>query len=128
LPPAGIAEREFDRLRSLGEAVARQCDTLAGPNVRPLLRGLGAVEVNGRYVIAERVAACFFPFWARVIRLFGRAARPLRHVGIFLFMHFLLLMIVVGIPLTILTFPIVHPFVRKRMAAYISQLKQPTED
>ena len=51
-PPAGIAESDFDRLRSLGEAVARQFDALAGPNGRPLLRGLGAVEVNRRYVIA----------------------------------------------------------------------------
>jgi hypothetical protein len=127
-PPGGIADSDFDRLRSLGEAVARQFDALAGSNGRPLLRGLGAVEVNGRYVIAEYVAARVFPYWARAIRLSGRVARPLRHVGIFLFMHFMLLMIVVGIPLTIITLPVVYPFVRKRIAAYISQLKQPTED
>ena len=73
-PPGGIAESDFDRLRSLGEAVARQFDALDGPDGRPLLRGLGAVEVNGRYVIAEYVAARVFPFWARVIRAFGRGA------------------------------------------------------
>ncbi len=127
LPPAGIAESEMDRVRSLGEAVARQLDKLDDPEGRPLLRGLGAVEVNGRYVIAERVAARFFPFWAHVIRLFGRIGRPFRHVGIFLFFHFLMLMIVLGIPMTIITLPIVYPFIRKPMAAYIARLKQPTE-
>lgn len=127
LPPAGIAESEMDRVRSLGEAVARQLDKLDDPEGRPLLRGLGAVEVNGRYVIAERVAARFFPFWAHVIRLFGRIGRPFRHVGIFLFFHFLMLMIVLGIPMTIITLPVVYPFIRKPMAAYIARLKQPTE-
>jgi hypothetical protein len=128
LPPPGIAEQDFVRLRSLGESVARQLDALACEDGQPLLRGLGAVTVNGRYVIAEWVAARVFVFWAHVIRTLGRIARPLRHVGIFLFLHFLLLMIVVGIPSTIITLPLVYPFVRKRMAAYISQLRQPTEE
>ena len=127
LPPAGIGDREFQRLRSLGEAIARQLSALDSPDARPLLRGLGAAEVNRRYVIAECVAAGVFPFWARVIRLLGGPGRPLRHVGIFLFMHFLLLMIVVGIPLTIATLPVVYLFVRRPMTAYISRLKQPSE-
>lgn len=127
LPPPGIAEEEFQRVRTLGEALAGRLEALDQPHDRPLLRGLGAVEVNGRYVIAEAVAAKVFPFWARVIRGFGRIGRPLRHVGIFLFIHFLLLMIVTGIPLTIITLPLVYPFVRKRLAAHVARLKQPTE-
>ena len=127
LPPAGIAANELERVRLLGAAMAQRLDRLDDPNGPSLLRGLGAVEVNRRYVIAERVAAGVFPFWARVIRLFGRVGRPLRHVGIFLFIHFLLLMIVVGIPLTIITLPLVYPFVRGRMAEYVARLKQPTE-
>ena len=126
-PPAGIPEDAERRMTSLGEAVAGQLDALGEPAGHPLLRGLGAVEVNRRYVIPELVAARCFPFWARVIRGFGKLARPLRHVGIFLFIHFLLLMIVLGIPLTIVTLPIVYPFVRRRLAAYVSRLKQPTE-
>jgi hypothetical protein len=62
-----------------------------------------------------------------VIRAFGHLGRPLRHVGIFLYIHFLLLMIALGIPMTIITLPLVYPFVRKRMASYISSLRQPTE-
>jgi len=126
-PPAGIPEDAERRMASLGEAVVRHHDALDEPAGRPLLCGLGAVEVNRRYVIPELVAARCFPFWARVIRGFGKVRRPLRHVGIFLFIHFLLLMIVLGIPLTIVTLPIVCPFVRRRLAAYVSRLKQPTE-
>ncbi len=127
LPPSGIAEADIQRVGRLGEAIARQLDTLDHSDSRPLLRGLGAVEVNGRYVIAERVAAAVFPLWARIIRRFGAKGRRLRHVGIFLFIHFLLAMIILGIPLTIITLPVVYPFVRKPMAAYVVRLKQPTE-
>jgi len=127
-PPAGIAEGEFERARRLGEALAGQVGTIDFGTGRSLLRGLGAVEVNRRYVIPEWVASQVFPFWARVIRLFGRLGRPWRHVGIFLFIHFLLLMIVTGIPMTILTLPVVYPFVRKPMNGYIARLKQPTEE
>ncbi len=127
MPSPGIDDRQLQRLRLLGEAIARQSGALDSPHAQSLLRGLDAAKVNGRYVIAEYVAARVFPFWARVIRRFGRPDRPLRHVGIFLFIHFLLLMIVVGIPLTIVTLPVVYPFVRGRMTAYIAELKQPTE-
>jgi hypothetical protein len=48
-------------------------------------------------------------------------------VGIFLFIHFLLLMIITGIPMSIVTLPLVYPFIRKPMASYISRLRQPTE-
>ena len=126
-PPAGIPEDASRRMHSLGTAVAGQLDGLDEPAARPMLRGLGAVEVNRRYVIPEWIASRCFPFWARVIRGFGRVRRPLRHVGIFFFMNFLLLMIITGIPVCILTLPIVYPFVRKPMASYISRLKQPTE-
>lgn len=126
-PPAGIPDEEQDRMRSLGAAVANQLDALDDPTGRPLLRGLGAVKVNRRYVIPELVASRFFPFWAHVIRLFGRIGSPFRHVGIFLFIHFLLLSIILGIPLTIITLPFVYPFVRKSMAAYVSRLQEPSE-
>ena len=114
-------------MENLGKAVARRLDTLSDAAPQPLLKGLGAVEVNRRYVIPELVASRCFPVWARIIRGFGRLGRPLRHVGIFLFIHFLLLMIITGIPLTIITLPIVYPFVRRPMASYISRLMQPTE-
>jgi hypothetical protein len=126
-PPAGIPEEAAERMSTLGAAVARQSDTLDDPAAGPLLRGLGAVEVNRRYVIPEFVASRVFPLWAHVIRGFGWLGRPLRHVGIFLFIHFLLLMIVLGIPLTIITLPVVYPFVRRRMISYIAHLKEPTE-
>jgi hypothetical protein len=127
LPPAGIAPEEYARVGRLGAAVAGRRDTILSADTQPLLRGLGAVQVNARYVIAECVAARVFPLWARVIRGLGRIWHPLRHVGIFLFLHFLLLMILLGIPLTIITLPLVYPFVRKPMTAYIARLRQPSE-
>ena len=127
LPPAGVREEEPERMESLGAAVAQQIDRLDDPAGRSLLRGLGAVEVNRRYVIPELVASRFFPFWARVIRFCGCFGSPFRHVGVFFFIHFLLLMIVAGIPLTIVTLPVVYPFVRKPITSYISRLKGPSE-
>lgn len=127
LPPAGVADAEDQRMNLLGAAVARQIGAWADPGSRPLLRGMNAVVVNRRYVIPEWVASGCFPFWARVIRGFGRLGAGWRHVGIFLFVHFLLFMILTGIPVTMITLPLVYPFIRKPMAAYVSRLKQPTE-
>jgi hypothetical protein len=127
LPPAGLGDEEPARMQRLGRVAAGQLDALRDPRAGSLLRGHGAVEVNRRYVIPELVASRCFPFWARLIRMFGRLGAPLRHVGIFLFVHFLLLMIVAGIPLTIITLPIVYPFARKSMAAYVSRVREPTE-
>jgi hypothetical protein len=127
LPRAGLGENEMRRLHTLGEAIARQLDALDSSGATPLLRGLGAAKVNNRYVVAEYIGEPVFRFWGRVIRLCGQAWRPLRYVGIFLFMISLVLLIVLGIPFSIVTLPLVYPLVRKSRSAYIAQLKQPSE-
>jgi hypothetical protein len=128
LPKAGVHEAQQDRMGLLGETVARQLDTLDDPAAGPLLRGMGAVEVNRRYVVPERVGWRCFRIWARVIRWLGRFGRPLRSVGIFLFVHFLLLLIVLGIPLAMLMMPVTYPFVRKGLEREITRLKEPSGD
>ncbi len=127
MPESGLPKNAPQRMTTLGSLAAGQLDALDDPAARPMLRGGGAVSVNRRYVIPELVASRCFPFWARVIRGFGFLWRPLRHVGIFFFIHFLLFMIITGIPVCIITLPLVYPFVRKSMAAHVSRLKQPTE-
>jgi hypothetical protein len=127
LPPAGVTDAEEERMNAFGLEVAKRLPARDDQDMRPFLRGLNAVQVNRRYVIPEWIASRFFPVWARVIRCFGRPGSRWRHVGIFLFIHFLLFMIITGIPVTIITLPLVYPFIRKPMAAYVSRLQQPTE-
>lgn len=124
LPPAGISDEGQQRVRSLGAALAQQADAIGKGH--SLLRGLGAVEVYRRYVVAELVGGQVFRGWAHVIRLLGRLAGPLRFVGVILFVLCLVLLIVVGIPLSILALPLIYLIFRRSLGDYVARLEEPS--
>jgi hypothetical protein len=126
-PPAGLAEDELGRVRRLGEAIRQRLDLVgAGQPPRSLLRGLGPVEVNRRYLLPELIGWYLFRGWAHVLRLLGRIGRPLRYVGLALFMLFLVAIVALGIPLIFLVSLLFFPLVRLATNPYAARLAEPS--
>jgi hypothetical protein len=125
-PPAGISDTELARVRRLGEAIRGRLDWVRQERPRPLLCGMGAVEVNRRYLVPELIGWYLFRGWARVLRLLGRLGRWARHAGIALFMLFLVGVVVVGIPVVILCSVLLFPLVRMASGPYARRLAEPS--
>ena len=124
-PPAELSQKDLDRTRRLGSALARKVDTLDEPGSKPLLAGLGAVLVNRRYVLPETIACRYYWAGARMILWLERAlGRGARRVGIYLFICGLLLLIVLGLPFSILLLLPCYPWIRR----HALQLAQPSGD
>jgi hypothetical protein len=127
-PPAGLDERELDRVTRFGKAILQRRDRLHQPEALPLLTGLGAVPIQSRYLLPELIGWYWFRGWAHLIRFLGRLGTVPRMAGVYLFVAFLLFMIVVVMPLTMLGRLLLFPLINKRLTAYVHRLEQPSEN
>ena len=125
-PPAGVPEEEIRRLSRFGEAITRSEEALSGGEARSILRGLGAVEVEPRFVVPELIGRLSFPVWARVIDAAGRAGGMFRRAALLLFFLYLVFAILVLVPLAALVRLLLHPLVKRPIAAYVERLKRPS--
>ena len=125
-PPAGVAAETIDALPRFGKAIAERSAQLERRPLRPLLTGLGAVEIQRRFVVPELIARVTFPPWARFVRCFGPPGARLRRVALVLFALNLILTIVVVVPVAIVLRALLHPFLRRSLEAYIERLKAPS--
>lgn len=123
-PPAGLSQVELDRVRRLGAALRERLDRL--PQAQSLLRGLGAVELNRRYLLPELVGWYLFRGWAHLLKRLGKVGRTVRLAGVGLFMLFLVTVVVVGIPLLFLVRLLLYPFVNKMTRSYAERLAEPS--
>lgn len=123
-PAAGLSEVELKRVRRLGMAIRERCDRL--PQAQSLLRGLGAVELNRRYLLPELAGWYLFRGWAHFLKGLGKIGQTVRLAGVGLFMLFLVTVVVVGIPLLFLVRLLLYPFVNKMTRSYAERLAEPS--
>jgi hypothetical protein len=124
-PQAGIGTAEIDRVRRLGELLRDCWPQRARDDHSPALSGAGAV-VNRRYMIPEAIGWYLFMAWAHVLKALGHGGRWLRWIGICVFMLFLAVIVVVGIPLVVLLTLMLTPLLRQPMKNYAERLAAPS--
>jgi hypothetical protein len=84
------------------------------------------VAIERWSVIPELLAWYCFRGSARAIRALGRVHAGLRAAGICVFAVFLVALIVVGLPATVLVAWLISPFTRRRLGDYVARLAAPT--
>lgn len=125
-PPAGVGEHDLARVRGLARVVAGQ---LAAAGTLPpgsLLRGEPAVAIRRWSVVPELLAWYAFYGWAVALRALGRVHAGLRAVGVYAFAVFLVCLILVGLPLTVLGAWLLSPIARHRLNGRVARLAAPS--
>jgi hypothetical protein len=126
-PRPGISDDDRERLRRLAAQVATQAKPGRPPG-ESYLKGEPALPIKRWLAVPELLAWYCFYGSARVIRALGELHPALRAVGVFGFALFLLLLIVVGLPLTLLGALLLGPFIRPRVDAYIAAIARSAAD
>jgi hypothetical protein len=120
-PNAGLADDELARLRRLAAIVARRFTGGHRPG-EPFLSGEDAVRINRWLAIPEFLAWYCFRGSAYVIRWLGRFGLVFRAIGVWAFAIFLVVLIVVGLPLTLLATFLLSPVINRQLDAYVARL------
>jgi hypothetical protein len=126
LPPAGVKNEDIQALSKFGQRIANNLEALSDSSNRSLLRGLGAVEVNKRYIIPEIIGRIVYKPWAKVARFFGKPGSWTRKPIIYLFGFHLILAIPIVLIISLVLRILLSPILNQKIEAYVDILKSPS--
>lgn len=126
LPPGGVREEDIDALSRFGRQIANNLDALNNSSNQSLLKNLGAVEVNPRYVIPEIIGRVVYGAWAKLARFFGKPGSLSRQPIIYLFAVLLILAIPIVLIISLLIRILFHPLINPKIKSYVEVLKSPS--
>ena len=126
-PPVGLGSDELVRIGNFTATILDQKDKLIRAGNQPLLRNQGAVEVDVRYLLAERLGWYCFRWWGRLILALGRRGNLFRKLGVYLFVAFLVCIIPIGIPITMVIRWVFRPLLNRWMIPYKQRLVEPSD-
>jgi hypothetical protein len=124
-PKAGVADSERARIRGLAAVMAQRLH--GGRSFgESLLSGEPAISITRWLVVPELLASYCFYGSAVAIRALGKIHPALRALGVYAFIVFLLLLILIGLPLAIAGSALAWLGMRGRLDAYVKKLSMPT--
>ena len=115
LPPAGVAESEIAGASRFGRALVAALREDRERGAAPMLAGLGAASVDPKLIFSERAGSRAFRVWSRIIRLGGRPGSPARVPLLALFCIYLVAMILVVVPPSLLLQRLLRPLLERRL-------------
>ena len=114
-PPAGIKDEDINALSRFGKRLNEALKADKEKQDEAMLKNLGAVNVNGKLIAAEKIADRSFKVWSKLIKLAGKKYSFGRKVVITLYVIFLLTLIFTVVPLNILARKILNMFQKEKL-------------
>lgn len=127
LPPGGVRDEEINALSRFGRQIVNNLWALSNSSHQPLFTGLGAVEVDSRYIIPEIIGRFAYTPWAKLARFFGKPGSWSRRPIIYLFAANLVLALPIVLICSMLFRVLLYPLIHKRIESYVDTLKSPSE-
>ena len=109
-PPAGISEEDIKNAARFGNRIKQTIETLNNFQYNPLLKNMGAVNVNGKLIASEKIATKSFKIWGKLIKLSGKKYSVNRKIVITVYAVFLIILVLTLVPLNILIRKLLSPF------------------
>ncbi|MEJ2480547.1 MAG: dialkylresorcinol condensing enzyme [Acidihalobacter sp.] len=125
-PRAGVSEEQIAGSTRFGRALLDALRRGALDGVRPVLNGLDAARMDDRLLASERIGRRSFRIWGRLLRRVGGPGSPRRKPVLAVYVVFLVAMIVVVVPPSMLIRTLLRPFGRERMARERAYYEQPS--
>jgi hypothetical protein len=126
LPEAGVDPNEIKRATRFGEALKDALDNDLEKSGRPLLKGLGAVNVDVKLIASERIAHRSFLIWSKLIKRFGSVGDKKRIPVLVIYFFFLWTLIFTVVPVTMLIKPLIRKLNREKVEQEKVYFEQPS--
>ncbi|HEX5710770.1 MAG TPA: dialkylresorcinol condensing enzyme, partial [Sulfuricurvum sp.] len=126
LSPAGISSDVIEKSLRFGEAIVSGLLRDAEVKNEPMLRGLGAVHVDARFIASEKIGKRSFRIWGRLVRVFGKRGSWTRRPVLGIYVLFLIALIVSVVPLNMALQSIVRRLFKGKMDKIIRSIEGPS--
>ena len=125
-PAAGVSEDDLKNSKRFGDALLTGLDQDKEKQRQPLLKNLGAVNVNGKLIATEKIATRSFLVWGKLIKKAGAPGSIPRKIVITIYSLFLLTLVLTVVPLNLLIRQIFSPFTKKSIAKKVIEYEKPS--
>lgn len=126
LPPAGVAEEDIAKVDRFGRALLAGLRAGSERAGTPMLAGLGAARVDPHLIFSERAGSRAFSVWSRLIRLGGPPGAAGRLPLLALFCIYLVTMILVVVPPSLLIQRLLRPVLDARLRSAKAYFEWPS--
>lgn len=124
--PAGVSDEEIDGADRFGRALLAALRADRERQEAPMLAGLGAARVDPGLIFSERAARRAFSVWSRLIRLGGPPGSAARAPLLALFSVYLVAMIILIVPPSLLLQRLARPLFAKRLQSLRTYYEHPS--
>lgn len=126
LPKAGVSDDDINNASRFGDAIRSRLLTDTKPIEQPMLKGLGAVKVNEKFIASERVGNHSFTIWSKLLSKLGPQHSIRRSCGLTVYVIFLLTLIVTVVPITAIIKKLIAPLTKKRIRVQKAYFAEPS--
>ncbi len=114
-PPAGILDSDIANASRFGERLNQALKQDKEKTAEPLLKNLGAVNIDGKLIATEKIANRSFQVWTRLIKLSGEKYSLGRKMTITIYVAFLILLLITVVPLNIILRKFINIFKKNEL-------------
>jgi len=125
-PAAGVSDQSFQESSRFGEKIVFALKENLEKQKKPLLKNMGAVEVNGKLVASEKIGTRSFVVWGKLIQKAGKPGAFSRKIIITLYAAFLFTLVLTVVPLNIIIRKFLYPFNKKAIEKSVIEYEKPS--
>ncbi|MFK5882532.1 MAG: dialkylresorcinol condensing enzyme [Sulfurospirillum sp.] len=125
-PPAGILQSDIKSASKFGERINFALKNDLEKKRKPLLKNLGAVNVNGKLIASEIVATRSFYIWGKIINFCGEKKSFSRKASITVYALFLALMVFTLVPINLLVRKVINYFQKEKLIELEKKYEEPS--
>ncbi|MCR1837136.1 dialkylrecorsinol condensing enzyme [Rodentibacter caecimuris] len=114
LPSAGIAESEIKDMQRFGEKLL-QIFSENRPLDRSIFQGMGAVKIDEKLMMSEKVGSRSFHTWGKLLIKCGQISPSFRKIVLCFYIAFLIAMILTVVPISAIIKRVLKPLIRKKL-------------
>jgi len=126
LSAAGISDEAIQKSRRFGEAIVKGLEEDREFKNEPLLKNLGAVRVDPRFITSEKIGKRSFRIWGKWVRAFGKRGSWRRRPILVLYTMFLIALIVSVVPLNMVFQRIIRRLFKGKTDKIIKTIEAPS--
>ena len=125
-PASGVSDQDIQDSRRFGDRINDALNNDLEKEKKPLLKNMGAVNVNGKLIATEKIATRSFTVWGKLIQKMGKPGNFLRKVMITIYAIFLASLVLTVVPLNLIVRKIISPFTKKSIEKSVIEYEKPS--
>lgn len=125
LPSAGISDHELEDMQRFGTKLAEALGAHQ-PLDRTLFRNMGAVKIDEKLMMSEKVGHRSFYLWGKLLLKCGQISPRFRRIVLYFYILFLIALILTVVPLSALIKRLLKPLLKEKLARQKHYFAEPS--